>query len=74
MQEHGNVSNWILPSIPNNTRPVDFSTLGDGIEDNWRATNMSGQNYDDIAPSGYMWIEEFYNQVDYRFAMDCRLL
>jgi hypothetical protein len=65
MQEHGNVSNWILPSIPNNTRPVDFSTLGDGIEDNWRATNMSGQNYDDIAPSGYMWIEEFYNQVDY---------
>jgi hypothetical protein len=64
MQEHGNVSNWILPSIPNNTRPVGFSTLGDGIEDSWRTANMSGQNYDDVAPSGYMWIEEFYNQVD----------
>ena len=64
MQEHGNVSNWILPSIPQNTRPASFSTLGDGIEDNWRATNMNGENYDDIAPSGYMWIEEFYNQVD----------
>ncbi|MFK7781645.1 T9SS type A sorting domain-containing protein [Psychroserpens sp.] len=64
MQEHGNVSNWILPSIPQNTRPSNFSTLGDGIEDGWRATNMNGQNYNDIAPSGYMWIEEFYNQVD----------
>jgi hypothetical protein len=25
---------------------------------------MNGENYNDIAPSGYMWIEEFYNQVD----------
>ena len=65
MQTHGIVANWVLPTLPNNTRPVGFSTLGDGIEDSWRAANMSGENYDDIAPSGYTWLEEFYNQVDF---------
>lgn len=64
MQSHGVVANWILPTIPNNTRPGGFSTIGDGIEDSWRAANMNGENYDDLTPTGYMWIEEFYNQVD----------
>jgi hypothetical protein len=35
------------------------STLNDGIPDSWRAANMSGQAATDIAPSGYMWIEEY---------------
>lgn len=64
MQEHHNVSNWVLPTLPTNTRPGGFSTLGDGIEDSWRAANMNGEDYDDLTPLGYMWIEEFYNQVD----------
>ena len=64
MQQTGVVANWVLPSIPSNTRPAGFSTIDDGIEDSWRASNMSGEDYNDFAPSGYMWIEEFYNQVD----------
>jgi len=64
MQEYGDVSNWILPSIPQNTRPSSFSTIGDGIEDSWRAKNMNGQKYNDLDETGYMYIERFYNQVD----------
>jgi len=64
MKPYGDVSKWVLPNIPENERPVNFSTLGDGIEDAWRARNMNGEKYNDIAPNGYTWIENFYNQVD----------
>jgi len=60
----------------NNTRfPVDryptpnivtvpTSTLKDGIPDTWRTNNMSGEAHDDLAPSGYTWVEEYLNEID----------
>lgn len=64
MKPYGDVSKWVLPVLPQNKRSQNFSSLGDGIADSWRDANMNGQKYNDLTPTGYMWIEEFYNQVD----------
>lgn len=56
---------WEQPILPNNTRTVSFDTNNDGIPDVWTTVNMpSGATYNDLAPSGYRWIEEYLNQVD----------
>lgn len=49
------------PTINGGTAPTD--TNGDGIPDDWTTTNMGGASYNDIAPSGYTWIEEYINQL-----------
>lgn len=39
-------------------------TNGDGIPDSWQNSNMpSGATVNDIAPSGYTWIEEYINSL-----------
>lgn len=48
---------------PTSVTPL-YSTLKDGISDIWRLTNMDGQNFNDIAPSGYTWLEEYLNGID----------
>ncbi|PKQ44061.1 hypothetical protein [Confluentibacter flavum] len=65
MAEYKNSANWILPVIPSNKRPDNWSSIGDGIPDFWRAMNMpEGAKYNDLATNGYTWIEVFYNKVD----------
>ncbi|WP_179345057.1 Ig-like domain-containing protein [Winogradskyella ursingii] len=55
-----------LPVISiSNTRPSDFYISNDHIPEVWFSTNVpNGQDHDDIAPSGYTWLEEYLNQVD----------
>ena len=49
-----------------NTRPDNFYVNNPHIPEVWFATNVpEGQNHNDIAPSGYTWLEEYINQVDY---------
>lgn len=50
------------PTISNGTPLTD--TNNDGIPDVWDAANMGGETYNDLAPSGYTWIEEYINQLD----------
>ena len=38
-------------------------TNNDGIPDSWDTANMGGDAYDDLAPSGYTWIEEYLNEL-----------
>ena len=58
------VSGHTLPTL-SGTRPANYDTDGDGIPDVWFGVNVpSGQTATDIAPSGYLWIEEFLNSVD----------
>ena len=48
------------PTISGGVAPTDANN--DGIPDSWANANMpSGANYDDIAPSGYTWIEQYIN-------------
>ncbi|RCT54254.1 T9SS type A sorting domain-containing protein [Winogradskyella sp. KYW1333] len=51
----------------NNTRPVNFYNplKSDHIPEVWYDLNIpDGQTHNDLAPSGYTWIEEYLNQVD----------
>jgi len=49
-----------------NTRPDNFYVNNPHIPEVWFAANVpEGQNHNDIAPSGYTWLEEYINQVDY---------
>jgi len=41
--------------------PVDSNN--DGIPDTWATANMGGASYNDIAPSGYTWLEEYLNGI-----------
>lgn len=53
----------LYPTINGGTPLVDSNN--DGIPDDWTSNNMpSGATYNDLAPSGYTWIEEYINQVD----------
>ena len=63
-----NVANWVLPSIPNNTRPESYDTDNDGMSDNWEIANFGNlsQSYrGDYDGDGYENIEEYMNQVDF---------
>ena len=66
MQQTRNVSNWVLPDIPKNTRPSNYDTDGDGMSDEWERKTFGNlnKNYNELTEVGYMWIEELYNQVD----------
>lgn len=53
----------IVPTMNGGTPLVD--TNNDGIPDDWTAANMPlGATHNDIAPSGYTWIEEYINKAD----------
>lgn len=52
-----------IPPMSGGTPPTDSNN--DGIPDDWTSNNMpTGATYNDIAPSGYTWIEEYLNQID----------
>ncbi|WP_339624137.1 T9SS type A sorting domain-containing protein [uncultured Winogradskyella sp.] len=54
-------------NVPNNTRPSNYynSSKSNDIPEIWYDANVTnGDSATDLAPSGYMWIEEFANQVD----------
>lgn len=47
------------------SRPVDFYSTNPHIPEIWFQANVPvGQDHNDIAPSGYTWLEEYLNQVD----------
>lgn len=50
---------WPTYSTP--SPPTDSNS--DGIPDDWTAANMGGDAWDDLAPSGYLWIEEYGNSL-----------
>lgn len=56
---------YIVPSIISTTRPIDFYVSNPHIPEVWFQANVpSGEDHNDIAPSGYTWLEEYLNQVD----------
>ncbi|GMN08292.1 pectate lyase [Croceitalea sp. MTPC5] len=62
-------SNWVLPSIPSNTRPADYDTDNDGMSDTWEIQQFGNldQSYrGDFDGDGYENIEEYMNQVDFQ--------
>jgi len=61
------VSNFVLPTIPSNTRPSDYDTDNDGMSDAWEIREYGNLNQSyggDFDGDGYENIEEFFNQVD----------
>lgn len=56
---------YAYPTIPENNRPSNFYQSNPHIPEVWFTANVpSGQDHNDIAPSGYTWLEEYLNQVD----------
>ena len=55
------------PTISTNTRPVGYYNTNAHIPEVWGQANIPGfsaTSHNELAPSGYTWVEEFYNQVD----------
>ena len=53
------------PTVSENSRPVNFYISNAHIPEVWFNANVpSGEDHNDIAPSGYTWIEEYLNEVD----------
>ena len=58
-------SKYKVPPMKSVFRPTDFYQANPHIPEVWFAANVpSGQDHNDIAPSGYTWLEEYLNQVD----------
>jgi hypothetical protein len=63
----GQVSTWVLPTMPTNTRPSGYDTDSDGMSDAWEVReygDLSESYGGDFDGDGYENIEEFLNQVD----------
>ena len=61
------VSQWILPTLPTNTRPASYDTDFDGMADAWEISEFGDLNQgynDDFDSDGRPNIEEYYAQVD----------
>ena len=61
------VTNWVLPVIPQSVRPGSYDTDEDGMADAWELRTFGdlSESYDgDHDNDGYTNIEEFMNQVD----------
>ena len=59
--------NWVLPTLPSNTRPGAYDTDNDGMSDTWEVAQFGDltQGYGgDFDGDGYENIEEYMNQVD----------
>ncbi len=66
--ESGNVSNWVLPNIPENSRPDNYDSDNDGMADKWEIKvfgDLSQSYRGDFDNDGYQNIEEYMNQVDF---------
>lgn len=64
---HDDVEYWVLPVLPESTRPPSYDTDMDGLADAWelRVIGDLSQSYgDDHDDDGYENIEEYMNQVD----------
>jgi hypothetical protein len=62
-----NPANYVLPTIPSNTRPASYDTDHDGMADAWEIREFGdlSQSYrGDDDGDGYENIEEYMNQVD----------
>ncbi|MFK8002750.1 MAG: hypothetical protein AB8H86_24410 [Polyangiales bacterium] len=54
-----------VSTAPINTRPGDFYVSNPHIPEPWfRANVPAGEDHNDLAPSGYTWLEEYLNGVD----------
>lgn len=54
-----------ISSTPINTRPGNYYDSNPHIPEIWFQANVpEGDDHNDLAPSGYTWLEEFLNQVD----------
>lgn len=64
--EYPDIDSIPYPTLPNNTRSGGFYVNNPHIPETWFAANVPfGEDHNDIAPSGYTWLEEYLNQVDY---------
>ncbi|HLT32503.1 MAG TPA: Ig-like domain-containing protein, partial [Aquaticitalea sp.] len=51
--------------VPSNSRPDGFYNSNPHIPETWFLANVpEGEDHNDIAPSGYTWLEEYLNGVD----------
>lgn len=58
---------YSLTAIPSVLRPAGFYVSNPHIpEDYFQANVPAGQDHNDLAPSGYTWLEEYLNGVDCR--------
>ncbi|MEF3079091.1 Ig-like domain-containing protein [Winogradskyella poriferorum] len=58
-------TNYTVPEIISINRENNFYQSNPHIPEVWFSANVpSGQDHNDIAPSGYTWLEEYLNQVD----------
>ncbi|PYE81698.1 putative secreted protein (Por secretion system target) [Winogradskyella epiphytica] len=56
----------LVNTMPSESRPDNFYVSNPHIPEIWFQANVpEGQDHNDIAPSGYTWLEEYLNQVDY---------
>ncbi|RCW90763.1 Ig-like domain-containing protein [Winogradskyella arenosi] len=54
-----------ITGVPVNTRPDNFYVSNPHIPEVWFQAHVpEGEDHNDIAPSGYTWLEEYLNQVD----------
>ena len=63
---------WFLtvpyPVVPENTRPGNYYSSNPHIPEAWFTANVpNGEDHNDLAPSGYTWLEEYLNTVDGTF-------
>ncbi|WP_411894416.1 Ig-like domain-containing protein [Winogradskyella sp. A2] len=57
--------------VPNNVRPEGFYISNPHIPEIWFQANVPpGQGHNEIAPSGYTWLEEYLNMVDGKSLID----
>ncbi len=54
-----------IDGVPLEVRATDYYSSNPHIPEVWFVANVpSGQDHNDLAPSGYTWLEEFLNSVD----------
>jgi len=59
------MNQWNVPAITSLNRDSDFYVSNPHIPEVWFSANVpDGQDHNDIAPSGYTWLEEYLNGVD----------
>jgi len=62
-----NSTEWVMPTIPTNTRPASYDTDDDGMCDAWEIEHygdLSQDFYEDFDGDGVANLEEYLNQID----------
>ncbi|MEM7609322.1 MAG: hypothetical protein AAF411_28570, partial [Myxococcota bacterium] len=63
--DYEDLANGLAATMPSETRPTDFYVSNPHIPEVWfRANVPAGQDHNDLAPSGYPWLEEYLNRVE----------